>query len=172
MKREKHTKERDLNLVTEYYLKGCSSRLIAFKIMEAVGKDEKGVQYNISHVTVAADIKFLLKQWRDDRIHDITNQKLIELTKIDKLEQTYWEAWEKSVENHKKVISKNKGKTTSATPEFSEITNMEIREFGEPRYLQGIERCIDKRCKLLGLDAPVVMKNEDTSFLSFLMHTQ
>lgn len=171
MKRAVHQKERDLNIVTEYYLKGYSTRAIALKIGEIVGKDENGVPYSISHTTVSGDVKLLLKQWHTERIHDITNQKLIELTKIDKLEQTYWDAWEKSVENHRKITNKAKGAVGSKNPNYQEITETEIREFGEPRYLQGIERCIDKRCKLLGLDAPVKMDHQDHSFLYFLMNT-
>lgn len=164
--RLKHEVERDLNITTELYLKGYSTRAIAKKIAEQASDG-----YTVTHQTVSRDVKKLLKQWRDDRLHDINSQKMVELQKLDKLEQTYWDAWEKSVENHKKIINKARGKGGSTSPDFQEITEMEIREFGEPRYLQGVERCIDKRCKLLGLDAPVKTELQDNSFINFLMHT-
>lgn len=170
--RKPHEVERDRNYVTEYYLKGYSTRAIAKQIIQRVANEYPDALYTITHKTVSFDIKHLLKQWFEDRIHDINNQKLIELTKIDRLEQTYWEAWEKSVDNHKKMIKKAKGATGSAKPDYQEVTEMEIREFGEPRYLQGIERCIDKRCKLLGLDAPIKMEQQDNSFVTFLMTTE
>jgi hypothetical protein len=171
-KRKKFEVERDQNFVTEYYLKGFSARIIAMKISEKVGNDENGEPYKISHVTVLKDINFLLSQWYSERIHDITNQKLIELTKIDKLEQTYWDAWEKSVENHRKITNKAKGAVGSKNPNYQEITETEIREFGEVRFLQGVDKCIERRCKLLGLDAPVKMEHQDNSFLAFLMQTE
>ncbi len=164
--RVKHEVERDQNITTEFYLKGYSTRAIAAIIGEKVGTG-----YTTTHKTVSQDIKKLLKQWRDDRIHDISSQKMVELQKLDKLEQTYWDAWEKSVENHRKIINKARGKGGAEKPFFQEITETEIKEFGEPRYLQGVERCIDKRCKLLGLDAPVKTELQDNSFVNFLMHT-
>jgi hypothetical protein len=170
-KRKPWEVERDRQIVTEYYLKGYPTRKIAAKITELVGTQEDGEVYKLSYKTVSLDVSFLLKQWYAERIHDITNQKLIELTKIDLLEQTYWDAWEKSAQNHKKVINKARGTIGSKTPDHQEITETEMIEYGEPRYLQGIERCIDKRCKLLGLDAPIKMEQQDNSFLSFLMHT-
>lgn len=173
MARKPHEKERDYAIITEYYLKGYTTRAISRKIVEEIGKMHPEENYYISHKTVSKDINILLKQWRDERIHDITQQKLVELTKIDKLEQTYWDAWEKSIENHKRKAEKLRGeiKGNESKPSFRETIETDIREFGEPRYLQGIERCIDKRCKLLGLDAPVKMDLQDNSFLSFLMNT-
>lgn len=160
-------KERDQNITTEWYLKGYTTR----KIAEIIGK-QVGNGYTTTHKTVSQDIKALLKQWSQERIHDINSQKLIELEKLNKLEQTYWDAWEKSLENHTKVINKAKGTVGSQTPDSQEITETKIIEYGEPRYLQGIERCIDKRCKLLGLDAPIKTEAQDNSFLWFLMNTK
>jgi hypothetical protein len=167
-------KERDYQIITEYYLKGYSTRAIARKIISEVAISDPESNYSITHKTVSKDINVLLKQWRDERIHDITQLKVSELTKIDRLEQTYWDAWEKSIENHKRTSEKLRGeiKAKDNKPSFRETTEMNIREFGEPRYLQGIERCIDKRCKLLGLDAPVKLEHQDHSFLSFLMTTE
>ena len=39
---------------------------------------------------------------------------------------------------------------------------------GEPRFLQGVHGCIERRCKILGLDAP--RKQEVTGFGGFAVN--
>ncbi|PTX14436.1 hypothetical protein C8N40_111101 [Pontibacter mucosus] len=145
--RKKHEQERDRNIVAEYYVKGYSTRAIAQIIADKVGGG-----YTLNHNTVSNDVKYLLKQWQNERINDINEQKVLELSKLDKLEQTYWQAWEKSIEDHKKSSKKLKGKGDK--PDYKEMTETEVVAYGNPAYLAGIERCIDKRCKILGIDAP------------------
>lgn len=172
-KRLSHEVERDLQITTELYLKGHSTRFIAMKIGERVNAnlDEGQKLYTTTHKTVGLDIRRLIKQWSEERIHDISSQKMVALEKLDRLEETYWAAWEKSVENHVKKTNKVRGKAGASNPDYQEITDIAIIEYGEPRYLQGVERCIDKRCKLLGLDAPVKTEIQDNSFINFLMNT-
>jgi hypothetical protein len=128
----------------------------------------------VSEGQISLDLTHIRRAWlkasnisKEDRIAE-------ELAKIDHLERKLWQAWEKSTKDHKRVISKNKGKTSADSPEYSEVTNMDIIKDGDPRYLQAIERCIDRRCKLLGLDAPMKAKVgfDDHSFLGFLMTTE
>lgn len=148
-KRSKYEVERDRQIVSEYYLKGHSSRSIAGIVMEKVGKG-----YSVSHTTISGDIKALLKQWQKERINDIDKVKAVELEKLDKLEQTYWDAWEKSIQDYKRTSLKQKGTTSSSRPEYREQTTMEMISHGNPAYLAGVERCIERRCKILGIDAP------------------
>ncbi len=69
-------------------------------------------------------------------IVNINEAKAKELARVDHLEREYWEAWERSVGEHR-----------TKTLKTEEIN-------GDPRYLSGIQWCINKRCELLGLDAP------------------
>ncbi|WP_162055040.1 hypothetical protein [Pontibacter pamirensis] len=145
--------ERDRNIVAEYYIKGYSTRSIAKLIGETVGNG-----YTVTHNTVSKDIRALLKQWSADRINDIDQRKTIELEKLDKLERTYWEAWEKSARDHKKKSIKVSGKAKTPKEKlYREITEAEIVAYGNPSFLSGIQWCIDKRCKILGIDAPAQM---------------
>lgn len=149
--RKPHEKERDRGIVAEYYIKGYSLRYIAQIIAQKVGNG-----YSVNHNTVSNDINALLKEWRETRVQDIDSLKVLELEKLDKLERTYWEAWEKSIEDYKKKTVKAKGKASDgAKPDYKEMTETEMIAYGNPSYLQGIERCIDKRCKILGIDAPL-----------------
>lgn len=153
--REKHIIDRDRQEVSDLYLKGYSTRQIATKI------SEKYAPYSISYVTVSKDIKWILKEWLKHTVTDIDQLKARELEKLNKLEQTYWEAWEKSIEDYEKKSKKFKGEVgvgkdgKPKQPTEQEIATTEMISMGNPAYLAGIERCIDRRCKILGVDAPV-----------------
>lgn len=128
----------------------------------------------VSRSQVSLDLKHLRSEWAKQAIQAIDVRIAEELAKIDNLETRFWDAWEKSIKNHQKVTNKIKGKAIAMDPDYREVTDTEVINYGDPRYLQGVERCIERRCKLLGLDAPI--KNttkivDEHSFLSFLMYT-
>lgn len=154
MARSAPQKERDKNFITSLYLKGYSCRYIASELCKEVGEDKY-----ISYRTVNNDIRSLLKEWEKDRIDDINHLKLIELEKINKLERTYWEAWEKSVTDYQRTNKKIKAKAgkqdnSKPSPSEQEIATTDMISMGNPSYLSGIERCIQMRCKILGIEAP------------------
>lgn len=144
-KRTERERERDKPLITDYYLKGYSYREIAQNVSATVGNG-----YSISHVTVANEINALIDEWRENSISDIERRKAIELEKLHKLEYTYWQAWHKSTQDHKtqtRMVRQARTKTT-------EVTETDVISMGNPAYLAGIERCIQTRCKILGVNAP------------------
>ena len=145
-KRTKGEKERDDIIISDLYLKGYSYRAIA-----KVFKDDKSKKYSLSHVQIGENIKKMLKEWKEDRESNIESWVNIELEKIAKLEIEYWLSWEKSKEDYIKSKSKSGTNYLGAS---EETTLEEMKGFGDPRFLAGIERCIQKRCDLLGLDKP------------------
>ena len=96
---------------------------------------------------------------------DIDKAKAKELAKVDKLERTYWEAWERSLEALERRSTRMSGTITKEvdapdgskrfvqeTPTQQAFTTVE--RLGDSRYLQGVQWCIERRCKILGIDAP------------------
>lgn len=143
-------RERDKQLIAPLYFKGYTFREIAETVSATTGR-------TISHVTVFNDVKDILKESEEERTNFVNHQLTIELGKINKLEREYWEAWEKSkTDQKKKSVEKKddcegdptKGRKKSSTRVLGE----EIINMGDPRYLGGIERCIEMRCKLLGIN--------------------
>ena len=100
-------------------------------------------EVGLSQSTVCQDLKALHKQWVASALVDIDIAKSKELAKIDVLERENWDAWQRSCEGAK-------------------------TKTGNPRFLQGIERCIERRCKILGLDAP--RKQEVIGFGGFAVN--
>ena len=107
-----------------------------------------GELLDCDQATVSRDLTELRKEWLDRSINHVDQKKAIELAKIDRLEVTYWEAWERSQKDAETIIDESGGKFGPKT-----ITRREGQS-GNPAFLAGVLSCINKRCELLGLDAP------------------
>lgn len=114
------------------------------------------------------------------RERDRQELRHIELMKLDTLEREYWEAWFRSLQvqraevvvdsegvadvesiealrEHWRRIGERPGdgkKGGSQPLDVKKVAKKWVEACGDPRYLAGVQWCIDKRCKLLGLDAP------------------
>lgn len=102
----------------------------------------------INQSTVSRDLAAIQEQWREERVHDINERKNIELARVDELEREYWQAWEKSKEDEQ---------TKKAVKRGDKDVRQEITvkgQVGDASYLRGVQWCIEKRCQILGLDAP------------------
>jgi hypothetical protein len=140
--------------VAELYLHGASQNAIADK----VGVDQG---------TISRDLKVLRAEWLKSALVDINEAKARELAKIDALEATYWQAWARSLHNAVTVTQeKLTGKEREAAamvlasragaPVEAIMREVEKREgqSGNPAFLAGVMNCINRRCDILGLDAP------------------
>jgi len=126
---------RDRRRIANLYLQGW----LQVDIAQEVG---------VSQSTVSLDIKALQKQWLASALVDIDAAKSKELARIDRLEREYWDAWLRSQEDAETTKTKWEEKGGSSTEEISK------GQVGDPRFLQGVEWCIERRCKILGIDAP------------------
>lgn len=156
------TKEKKLfhrKIIAELYLKGYNQYAIA----EHIGISQNQVSY---------DLRLLQSEWAESALFDFNEKKAVELAKIDHLETTYWEAWERSKKEtksvHKTGVFPKSTTSKSVNPDgkieetvdskkliVTEIKEVKTERLGDPRYLDGIQWCIDKRCELLGLNAPL-----------------
>jgi hypothetical protein len=93
---------------------------------------------------------------------DFNEAKARELAKIDKLEREYYAGWRRSCEDEETTRQATKGKVVKRKDEEgelvserpAEVTRTRKGQAGDPRFLAGVERCIERRCKILGIDAP------------------
>lgn len=169
-------------IVFDLWIKAYSYRAIA-QALEKAG-------YSVSIVTISAYVRGFLKDFKEERTAAIDDMKRAELIKLDKLEQTYWAAWEQSIgivtsrsfggwendvdvsdmkagiktialdEETNTVVKGNTAKANANRKNKKYVNYSENMNLGDVRYLMGVERCIDKRCKMLGLDAPIVIEDK------------
>lgn len=121
---------------------------------------ELGEKYGMSTSNVCCILKKAREDYHAARLTNI--EKLIsqEVAKLEVVEAEYWRAWERSIGQHTKVKRKTNRLNTSETvvEETGEQFEQPLEETvdteelaGNPAFLQGVERCIEKRMKLLGL---------------------
>ena len=128
-------------LVAELYLQGW--------VQTAIAK-----QLGVTQPTVSADLKAIRQEWKESRIRDFDTLKAQELERLDKIERTAWEAWEQSREPE--ITTK-----ASKVDGQSRAERTTKHTHGNVNFLNTVIRCVDKRCDLLGLDAPFKVTQTD-----------
>lgn len=167
-KRSKIQVERDRVEIARLYMRGEMQADIAGKL----GLTQQQISY---------DLKVIHQRWLSSSLINYNEAKAQELAKIDHLERTYWESWERSLEqftsktlklNRSAVRDKDEGALALKAAEQvagslldEAIEDEAIQDeilltiktedrVGDPRFLDGVQWCINKRCQILGLDAP------------------
>ena len=128
--------------------------------------------------TLSKDIKRLLAEWREQRLTDTEELMQKELAVIDDIIKEAWIAWNKSKADKTQRSAKQKGVpgddgsgTDVVTLQMEQATK-ELICYGDPRYLDVIDRQAKERRKLLGLYAPEKKEfSGDFSFEKLLMET-
>jgi hypothetical protein len=135
-KRTKAQRESDLVEISRLYCSGWRQVDIA----DRLGLDQTQISY---------DLKAIFADWRKARDGDVTAWTNAELARINTLEVEYWEAWRRSCgEKKRTTTTAHKGKNDA------QVTVVGEGLLGNPAFLAGVQWCIERRCKILGIDAP------------------
>lgn len=166
-KTAKQIKEARLVIVGELYKKGYSFRDIREEVL-------KQGQATYSLRTVKNDVDSLLKEWRKTRIDDVDLAIQEELEAIKDQIKELWIAWDRSkadqkIKSNKRsgIAIKEKGASvvtpdgemkedegkSTIKPITIEMTVKDEVNFGDPRYMDLINKLRMERRKLLGLYA-------------------
>ena len=129
--------EREANLVEikDAYLRGDTQMAIAERL-------------GLSQGQISRDLAKIQRRWRESSLVDINEAKQRELERIDVLEREYWQAWENSKGEQQRS-------TASKTGDQSRAQIVKYESAGDPRFLAGVQWCVEQRCKILGLLAAV-----------------
>ena len=132
---------RDRRRISDLYLQGW----IQADIAEEVGIDQS---------TVSRDISFLQDEWQKSSLVDIDAKKAEELAKVDRLEREYWRAWDESCKDAETIRQEGTKPAVGEKVKADKIIKTAKGQAGDPRFLTGIQWCINKRCEIIGIDAP------------------
>jgi hypothetical protein len=143
----KQQREHHLQQVSELYLQELKQAEIA----ERLGVSRQQISY---------DLKVLQHRWQQSALVNLNEKKALELAKIDQLERSYWQAWEESRKARETTMSTTE-KTSADSPDHAKAAPLRLKAAmrkeardGNPAFLEGVQWCINKRCAILGLDAP------------------
>jgi hypothetical protein len=97
---------------------------IARMYLKGATQAEIGATLGVSQQQISHDLAQIRAAWAASAVADLDQAKTEQLARLDLLERTYWASFHRS-----------------DAP-------------GDPRYLAGVERTIEQRCRILGLYAP------------------
>ena len=141
-KRTEAQRALDLVQIERLHLKGMP----ALEIAEKISSERP---YTLSRQQVGYDLKTLEILWRAEAKAEIDAAKAKTLAEIRILQETYWDAWARSCEEKTKTrTEKSAGGTAKASVEKDQM-------LGNPAFLAGVQWCIEQRCKIFGINAPV-----------------
>jgi predicted transcriptional regulator len=106
---------------------------------------------NVTQQQVSKDIQVIRALWSKSMVEDYNQKVDEELAKINLLEQEYHEAWSRSKEQFKSRSIKGRAIGEENPTQLVEKHERTEERVGDPRYLQGIQWCIEQRCKIMGI---------------------
>jgi len=130
---------------------------IAELYIKGVYQAEIATELNLDQSTISRDLKAIQAEWVKNTTLDLDHFKGKEIAKIDQVERTAWEGYTRSLEKFKSTITTGKGitedketgKVTAGNKD--QVVKVEERN-GDPRFLDVVMKCIERRCKIMGLD--------------------
>ena len=129
--------------------KAAHRQLIAALYLQGWIQDDIAKEVGLSQATVSLDLNVIRETWLESTLMNFNERQAIELAKIDLVEGEYWEAWIRSCAliTHRSVYDQ-----TSQSWEQEKIELEQARD-GDPRFLEGVLKCVRDRCNILGIKA-------------------
>jgi hypothetical protein len=111
----------------------------------------------VSQATVSADLNVIRKDWRESAIRDFDEARSIEIRKLDLIEREAWAAWTRSQKPQQSAVFTG---DVPGPQSRKALTN----RYGDPRFLEQVNKCIAQRRSLLGLDIAPIASSRDELF--------
>ena len=124
--------ENNLERIATLYLMGKRQADIATEI-------------GVNQSQISRDLAVIHKRWRESALVNINEAKHKELARIDELERTYWDAWQRSVGEVVKTT------TSKSDKDGSRASIVKEQKAGDSAFLSGVLACIEQRCKIFGI---------------------
>lgn len=113
----------------------------------------------------------LQERWQVAANERLEARKARELARLDRLEREYWVGWTRSTQNAETTVNRSKSTTVKAftteaglidvPAQESEMTRTSRGQAGDPRFLDGVMRCIEMRLRVIGGFAPAKVDISD-----------
>lgn len=146
-KRTQAQRAADLVQIENLHLRGKTQ----IEIAEIISSQRP---YTLSRQQVDYDLRSLTKMWLAEATAERDSAMAKELATIRALQAECWAAWEQSKSERTKARQETGGKGKDGKATVTKASMEKEQRDGNPAFLQAVLSCIDRRCKLLGLDAP------------------
>jgi len=127
-------------------------RIAELYLYENRSQTDMAATLGVSRTTIGRYLGELRDAWQKSALMDFDEARKRELAKIEQLETEYWASWKQSLGGDERETEFPPG-ADSDDREQTKLNRKERAPAGNPRYLQGVQWCIDKRCEILGINA-------------------
>ena len=138
---------------------------VATKYLQGAMQSQIARDLGLSQSQISLDLKAIRAEWLKSAIRDFDEAKSIELAKLDAAEQAYWQGWERSCKDREISLTK----AVQGDKARNEASVRRERQAGDPRFLDGVLKCIAQRCDILGLSIATEAAKELSSGLAGLL---
>lgn len=121
-------------------------RKVAAMYLRGTSQGDIAERLEVSVSTVERDLSIVRERAKLAAVRSIDEHKAAELETIDRIEREAWKAWKRS-QKDAITVTRKEGDT-------KETTVRSQGQAGNPAWLDTVLKCVDRRCRLLGLDAP------------------
>lgn len=139
--------------VAELYIRGKTQYAIAAEL-------------GVKRSCVMDDLTAVRRMWQESAVMAMDQRKAEELARIDAIEEAAWGGWERSCRDsetlHAETTKGRVGRDGKPVPDLSRTAKTVKGQAGDPRFLERVGWCVERRCKILGLDAPQKSEHEVT----------
>jgi hypothetical protein len=125
---------------------------IARLYLQGLKQHEIGSRLGLSRQQIGYDLAAIREEWLQSSLMDFNTKKAEELAQIDCIRRESWAAWEASKEDRETSVTEQ---IKEGEAERVKASIRKVEQTGDPRYLAGVQWCVEQRCKVLGLNAPV-----------------
>lgn len=109
----------------------------------------------VARSQIYRDLAWVRAQWLESATADFGARQAEELAKLDNLEREAWEAWERSRKDaetrHNETTRGRTDRNGNTLPDLTKSSRTYKVQAGDPRFLERVGWCIQKRCELCGL---------------------
>lgn len=129
---------------------------VARRYLQGEMQEEIARSFGVTQGQISQDLKVIRAAWLASAIRDFDAARAQELAKIDAVEREYWLAWERSKQDKEIATQETDGVKDEKTgrQRVKKATLRKEGQAGNPSFLAGVLTCIERRCTILGLDAP------------------
>ena len=121
--------------------------------LQGLKQDEIARRLGVNQSTIGRDLEQLRIEWRDSAVRDFDEARGQELQKLALIETEAWAAWRRS-QQPEQAASMSEGKAGKSSRSSLK------HQYGDPRFLDQVNKCVTQRCFLLGLQPAAVTREE------------
>lgn len=115
----------------------------------------KNREYRMTVASVSRDLEAVRLVWRERATKLISERKAEELARLDRIESEAWDAWERSKKDAVNKFGQRKQSPAAGdkgpTVLHEEVGTETKQRDGNPKFLELVARCVERRLDVLGI---------------------